>query len=797
MEFGLVVVWWLLYVGLGLLAVPAASLLFTSFTDDGAGMAIPVAFTVVAFVGFWVGHLTFGLETALVAVGALALLSGFALWKGVGLNFSRYGEAVVVFTLAYLLLLSIRVFKPGVWPGGGEKFLDYGLLASILRSTQLPPEDIWFANESMQYYYGGHMLAAIYALLTDTAPKYAYNLALPGYYAAFVTAAWGLGGAIAAGRGLSYRVGGGIAAFFVAIASNLSTPLRLLIWALPEPVGTRLAAIASLEVKGLATGPTNFDYWFASRVIDFGFHEGNQVHLIDEFPFFGFLNGDLHGHMMSPTFLLLGAALAYAYYRTPRENLTRRRLLVFGAVPPVSAVVLIVNTWSFPAIIGVVWLTLLFAPAPAWDLLPRAVSAPVDRFLSGDWRRVEAGRIGVATAFAVVVAVLGLVAALPYVLGPASGRELGFLPEPRSDLPGLLVVDGAFLAISAGYLASKVAKKDWGRLAVGVGVFLALTWLLQAPAVGLFLPPLVGGWYLLRTRDGVGFETVLLVGVLGLLLLVEFVFVVEQAAPGRLNTFFKVYSQVWALWSISAGAMAAWFFARGTAISSLPRAVGDSWNRFRDRLASTGSNGGPAKATAGSSRSGMGTDGGQAGEESRGGGIPVTRILLVVMIVALSIYAAFSLAWVFETGRDDPTLDSHAYIDDRHPEEAEAIRWLAARDGQPTLVSAPGIEVYQWANGPASMTGIPTVAGWIQEVGYRGEDAYWDRVHDVEILFETAEPESRAILLKKYEVDYIYVGPLERERYETYQYDSEPGISVAFENEGVTIYEVDRDELVE
>ena len=41
------------------------------------------------------------------------------------------------------------------------------------------------------------------ATLTDTAANYAYNLALAGFYAAYVTAAYGVGGAIGRARGTS------------------------------------------------------------------------------------------------------------------------------------------------------------------------------------------------------------------------------------------------------------------------------------------------------------------------------------------------------------------------------------------------------------------------------------------------------------------------------------------------------------------------------------------------------------------------------------------------------------------
>lgn len=793
MEFGLVALWWALYVGLGIVALPAASLVFAHLTDRGAGLAIPLSFGFLAVGAYWIGQFRFGLPAAIGAVSLLVGISAVARWRGVTIDRRRYRDAVLVFTAAYLFLLLIRVFKPGAWPGGGEKFLDFGLLASLLRSTGLPPEDMWFAGEPVRYYYGGHMLAAVFALLTDTAAKYAYNTAIAGYYAAYVTAAWGLAGAIAAGMDRSYRVAGGLAAFFVAIASNLSPPFRLLIWLLPGSAGTRFAELLSLEVRGLATGPGNFNYWFASRVIDWKVLGGDQWHLINEFPFFAFLNGDLHAHMMSPVLLLLGAGLGYSYWRTPPEETWRRRILALGTMPPIAGILVVVNTWSFPAAVGVAWLAILFAPASPWTLLPRQLADRIDRFAARRPASRESSRLVVATGIAVVIAALGALVALPFILGPASGRGIGFLPEPRSDLPGLLVVHGVFLAISATYVAIRADRSRWLRLGWGLAGVLFVAWLFQAPAIGLFGPLLLGAWYLLRTRSDLGYETVLLVGVLGLLLLVEFVFVMEEAGPGRSNTVFKIYTQVWALWAVSAGAMASWFFAPRRALAATAERTAAFLSGARGALRGVSGTDPVADGNRTSTAvSPLSTPRKQA-ERLDGG--QIASVLLVLALVSVSIYAAFSVAWVVETGRDSPSLDAHAYIEERHAEEAAAIEWLGDRRGQPTMVSAPGVKIYRWVNGPSSMTGIPTVAGWAHEIGYRGEEAYRTRVNDVQILFDTGEPESRAVLLEKYDVEYIYVGPIERERFDTTAYEREPGISIAYMDEHVTIYRVDQAEL--
>ncbi|MFW6383781.1 MAG: DUF2298 domain-containing protein [Halodesulfurarchaeum sp.] len=763
MTLGVIVVWLALFLGLSLLALPAASGLFRDFADRGAGLAVPLAFAVIALLAYWIGRIRFGLVAALLAVVGLGALSLWALRRGVSIDRRRYRDAAVVFTLAYLLLIGIRLFRPGAYPGGGEKFLDFGLLASLLRATSLPPMDPWFAGETVQYYYGGHMLAAVFAELTATPARFAYNTALAGYFAAYVTAAWGLAGNLAARLDRPYRVGGALGAVFVGLAGNLSTPVRFLAGILPGEAGTALARAFGLEITGLAEGPMAFHYWDASRVIHAD--PAGESQLITEFPFFAFLNGDLHGHMMSPTFLLLGAAFAFAYWVRPAAD-RRGRWLRLLAVAPIGGLLVITNTWSAPAVFGLTALALYFGPAPPWTLFPEVLRRRMETWTDGRPIAADGTRLGLAILLTAGIAVLGALTVFPFLTGAASGRSIGVLPTPRSNLGGLVLVWGAFLGITAGYLAARASRKRWWGVAVGIAGLVVLTAAVRATALALFVPPLLGGWYLLRAREDLGFETVLAIGALGLLVLIEFIYVVEQAGPGRMNTVFKIGAQAWAIWAVSGGAMAAWLVGPDGPRKPLADAV----SRARHRLENWGE---PIRTVSGSSK------------RQR-----LAAMVLAGLLVGLLIYPVFGTAWAVGSSSGEPTLDARAYVATDHPEEVDAIAWLANRDGQPTMVSAPGTEIYRWVNGPSSLTGVPTVAGWVHEVGYRGQDPYWDRVRDVEIIYETAEHRSRMALLEKYDVTYVYVGPIERSRYDPPDLAREPSITTAYADEHVTIYRV-------
>jgi uncharacterized membrane protein len=81
------------------------------------------------------------------------------------------------------------------------------------------------------------------------------------------------------------------------------------------------------------------------------------------------------------------------------------------------------------------------------------------------------------------------------------------------------------------------------------------------------------------------------------------------------------------------------------------------------------------------------------------------------------------------------------------------------------------------------------VLGWFHERQYRGDEPYSERLRHVETIY-TGSPDERRALLERYDVDYVYVGPAARNRYEApIDIGTDPDVSVAREFEQVTIYE--------
>lgn len=801
MEYWLVVRWLAVYLFLFAAGLPLAAVLCSRLANRGAGIALPVSLAVLGLTGYWIGHLSFGWLSIGVGLLVLCGLIGFVVRSPrVTADIERRPaiESAVVFTFAFLFLVAVRAVDPAVHPSGGEKFLDYGLLRSLLRASALPPEDIWFAGEPVKYYYGGHMLSALLSELTATKARYAYNLALAGFYAMLVTATYGLAGSLGDSIGTARSTAGALGVFFVGFASNLQTPFRALLWVLPDETARAVGDVVGATVDGLAVSLAEFSYWNASRIIPGQPGDPDSYKIATEFPLFSWLNGDLHAHMMSTPFLLLVATLCFSYYRTPEDEYTRRRLLL-GVCAVISGLIAVINTWSFPTVFGLLWLTLSFSPTDPMSLLP-------DRLTNGDprlfdsvsilqpWSTRELRRTVGSLVLVGALVPVGIVVSLPFWLSAASGREVALVSE-RSSVLSLLLVHGGFLLVFVPYLFGKARSAlDQATIAtavVSIGLLGAIAaWFQFRIAVLVLIVPIVIGMWVLLRRNGsdgageqhtIGYPSVLVLAGAGLVFLVEFIYLREQAGPGRYNTVFKTYIQVWVLWSPPAGAAIARIVR--------PVQVRSSFTRAERALSIPLGGFGVDRST------GTGTD---TDTDSKTAGVGFRRLFVVLLLFSTAIYGSLALTNHF-TGNvsyaspDDPTLDALAYIEDDHPDEATAIHWLDRRSGTPVVAAAPGTDSYQWTNPESSLTGLPTIAGWNHEIGYRNASVYYDRVDDVDTLYQ-GPPNRTVEMLQRYNVRYIYVGPNEREQYDQFPFDRIAGLEKQRFGD-VLIYEVHQQKL--
>ncbi len=179
--------------------------------------------------------------------------------------------------------------------------------------------------------------------------------------------------------------------------------------------------------------------------------------------------------------------------------------------------------------------------------------------------------------------------------------------------------------------------------------------------------------------------------------------------------------------------------------------------------------------------------------------LPRKKIVLTVISFALVtlvlIYPRFAVYSYYNDLTEYRGIDGTAYLKDRYPSDYQAIQWINKNIvGQPVILESQGDSYTDHAR-ISSNTGLPTVLGWtVHEWLWRGSyDVPAPRVSDVKLLYESPSfPETRQ-LIEKYDVEYIYIGNLEREHYPEIKIDKFRALgNIVYQNDEVTIIKVRR-----
>ena len=516
----------------GALALPATAWLLGPLPGRGSGFAPAVGAAVLALTAFWAGQVGFGPATAALGLVVLAAASAAALRAGVTVPRRAAVEAAVVFAAFFLLAVRLRAAAPALDPWA-EGYLNFGLVRSLLRAGALPPADVWFAGEAVEYYYGGHLTMAVWALLLDTPARYVPTLALPVVYATLAAGAYELGGAMGARRGYARRVTGTAAALVCALGGNLFEALRLVHAALPAGPAATLRDALGLRASRLAGA---FDPFDATHV----------AHFPTDVPVYAVELGSFHAHVLSQPLTLLAAALALAAVRAERRRGALARLALAG---PLAALVLLTNVWSAPTVLGLVALAVAFADRHPATLLPESL-----RPARTGPRRRELRRYVGGVLVALAVGALALLVAAPFLWRTDATRPLALFPDRTG--AGVYAVQWGGLLLAFALALWPPLRGRFGRMPtiLGLAAAAALALSLDAAVLAFVVPVLLAAWWATRRADVGGLGVLVLAGA-GLLLLVEFVYVRGGVAVGRYNTVYKVVAQVWVLWAVPAGAV--------------------------------------------------------------------------------------------------------------------------------------------------------------------------------------------------------------------------------------------------
>ena len=851
--------WYVLITVVGLLAFPIAYRIFTRLPDRGYALARPFGLLLWGFI-FWLlaslhilqNDLGGVLLALLLVLGASALVirkewQGFIGWFKPNLKIWLTIECV--FLVFFAAWAAVRAFNPAIV--GTEKPMEMAFINAILRSPTFPPNDPWLSGYSISYYYFGYVMVAMLTRLTAVEPGVAFNLASALWFALTATAAYGVLFALI-NRWLHERTplvetlkttarGLGMALFgplFLLLVGNLEGILENLyavgaFWS-PAADGTYQSRFwAWLDIAELKAAPTHlpFDWsawnflkdglphrqagwliWRGSRVLTDYNLSGGAIEIIDEFPFFSYLLADLHPHVLAMPFVLLCIGLALQVYLAHGRPFEGKSIFDWLRLPEfwLNAVIFgslaFLNTWDFPIYVALFSAAFILSRTQSFGWATRRL-----------WEF-----IGVAA----VLGIAGVVLYLPFYLGFAS-QAGGIMPS------GIFVTRGAHFWVMFGVLlvpvliwlfwswshnGSRSALKAGGKFAVWVigGLALAsLSLLVLAPVlesigrsilstpsgaasrlansmvfwasminslfgasdsgallgaalqrrityVGTWLPLttiVVLAWGLMsalkrRTASEEStsqqitpvqaFAALLALLGAGLALFPEFFFLRDNFG-NRMNTIFKFYFQTWIIWSLVAA------FASAVLWEAL--------SGFR--------------------------------------AVIFSAVWSIVLLMSLT-YPVTMLPYY--TGNfkvtDNYTLDGTAHIERSQPDEMAAIRWL--RDAPYGVVAEAVGGAYSSYARISVNTGLPTVLGWDNHEGqWRGSrDEIGSRTPDMQQLYVSSDWEAVKAILVRYNIRYVYVGPLERNTYPVNDNLFQTYLKPVFVTNTVMIYEVPQLEIV-
>jgi YYY domain-containing protein len=804
---------------LGLATYPIVRYALSGFGPYAYPLGRVVGLVLLAWIS-WMGG-SIGIPYTRLSI-AMALLivagTGFGLWLMRREQFKEEWNAnrkffvlvEILFLVFFVIDLLIRLGNSDMWhPGrGGERPMDFSYFNAILKSTSFPPYDPWFAGGYINYYYYGFVIVGTPVKLLGIVPSLAYNFILPTLFALIASGAFAIGFNLLHGSELeddeetswwglqpSAVVAGVSASVMTILLGNLGA-LKVIFdglqkiaapggvlssednffekwkWAL-EGAGmifsTSIQHIFNKDITALTLPVGGGEWlWNPSRLMPGG--PGNEIM---EFPLFTFLYSDLHAHMliMPLTLFIIAWSVAFIKSHAIMKRAEWVAALLIGAL--FTGALKPTNTWDLYAFFPFAALAVLYAINRHFEWN--------GRFNIPDW----AGRLVISFAFVGALYILGSVMYSPFDhwFGLAYG-SVSHWTASHTPISTYLTHWGLFLFLITCWLAwethewmahTPLSSLKYLRpyrllIEIALAVFISLlvffafeevviTWLALPLAVW------AGGLLLRPEMPGVKRAVLLMVGTaLALTIAVENIAL--DGDLGRMNTIFKIYMQAWLFLAVSAGACFAWL------LSAFPQ-----W-KWIWRM--------------------------------------IFQIGLYFLLAGAFMYTLTATVDKIDdrVSADTPrTLDGITFMKyTEHwdgdtmqlSQDYRAIRWLQDNvQGSPVIVEAQCTE-YRWCTRMTVYTGLPGVFGWQnhqrQQRGAVAGHLITERVEAIALFYNTTDIQVARDFLKKYDVQYIVVGQLERNVYPLLdgvpdglakfeQYDGKYWNEV-YHDEDTTIYEV-------
>lgn len=646
---------------------------FSSFFDSGYAFSKTVGILILSYSVFLLGNLhiaPFHLTTLLVCL-FISLIVGIILNRK---NSKSVSWKIVLFEeLLFLVALLLWAFVRGQEPSirGLEKFMDFGFIKSILRTSYFPPLDMWYAKFPINYYYFGHLTGAVQIKLSGIPAEVGYNLILATIFAQSIVTTFSLTAQIvySYGKRLKNAVFFGVLGTWILnFGGNLHT---IYLFTLGYP------ADKPLPFWEILSGYNPVKYWYpnATRFIPFTIHE---------FPSYSYVVADLHGHVFDILFVLLTLAILFIFF-------TKKRPTDSDQLRP-----------TLTNLTGSTGLTVLLGFMSAVHYMTNAFDGPIYILLTSVF----------------LLLMFGFTRTFVFHMGTLIGSFILFsLPFSIHFKPFVTAIgmncSPSFL-VDIGKIGPFIFEKGncqpdelWMLFVLWGFFFISFLLFIWGKATEKYKEHVTDDYIFVLFSFGIF-----------LILIPEFFYIKDiYPAHFRANTMFKMGYQAFMMMSIAA---AYTFYVISRHISTTK---------------------------------------------------VVKKVIWIIPFLLVGIYMYYAVQGYYGTLQRAPQLNGLSWLSVQNTDTQEIIAYFEKNiTGQPVILEAQG-DSYTDFNHISAFTGLPTVAGWwVHEWLWRGSaDAVGKRIPDVSTLYESKDIEITKSLIKKYEISYVIVSTLERQKYKELQ----------------------------
>lgn len=719
LEYLHVIFWFVFIEVLGLISIPLAGITGNRLADRGYSAAKTLGIVLFTYLAWLFSYVWgFNRRTILISVLLLCLISIIVYRKQRTLPEKKILLSnELLFAAGFFFFLLVRMYLPEIYRH--EKFMDFAFLNTVMRTSSFPPIDPWFAGGSLEfYYYFGYLSVGVPGKLLSVEPSMLFNLAIALTFALSFNLLFGFGYNLTHGK----------------IRCGILTSVSVILLGNLQGLKEFISIYFTKE-----TVPMGY-YWSSSRVIPY---------TINEFPYFSFIHGDLHSHMLAIPFQLLVLAFLLNIYLRKDSNRIFESMLALLIFSISLGFLFPSNSWDFPIYFGLMF-AVIFAFYYGHYIRNKRLSCSITGFLG--------------TVF--LVFIFSLLPYLPFYLSfkPQAAGGFDFVQsEIRTTIEEFLILFSLFLFLTFSFLIARLESKrkiQYFILWTGIAAFFAREW--ATPLLVILLPLLFLSLYSfikdLPERSNAGFVSLLTAAAAFIALICEIIFLDDPISGSfaRMNTVFKFYMHLWIFLAIAASY---------------------SFYELYLRYRTMHENNLPS---------------------NRVYGKKVWAISLLLLVLSCSVFPIVATITRIKDMNAKPTLDGMEYMKGIDKGDYDAIKWIQENiKGTPVVLEASSDDSsYSYISRVSTNTGLPTVIGWSRHEQFwgRNQEEIRKRLEDVNSIYSTGSKKKALELMNKYKVSYVYIGQLERQMYDirTDKFEDETYFELVYQD-SVQIYKVKRE----